>query len=328
MTSRSRISEAPGEALRNRRPRLQGFTLIEVICVTVLIGMLIAMLLPAVSAVREASRRSQCSFRMQNLMFAVQHYELQQGRLPSGVIDTLRPVRQIPSGYHHNWICAILPYQEERPLYANVDFSVGVYAPANLPVRQTVLPILLCPSNGPLSKAGPYSSYAANHHHRAAPIDIDNSGVFFLNSRLRQDDIFDGTSNTIYLMEKPIDELDFGWMSGTYATLRNADGMAGAGGAPKRRPLPGMPDFAPPFNLVLRDDGSYPVDYQFSAPPNSGAPVIPNNAISSGYGSPHPNGGLFGYGDGRVGFVAPNSNATLAQLFHRQDGQLPINTNR
>src|SRR5262245_20552436 len=92
-----------------RRPTRAGYTLIEFILVALFVGILVALLLPAVQAAREAGRRSLCSMQLQNLMVAVHHYELQQGRLPSGVVDNQRPIRQAPSGYHHNWISAILP---------------------------------------------------------------------------------------------------------------------------------------------------------------------------------------------------------------------------
>jgi competence protein ComGC len=316
------LPDHPTSATPSLAKRRGAYTLIEFICVAAFIGILISLLLPAVQAAREAARRCRCSMQLQNLIIAVHHYEFQQSRLPSGVVNNTGPIRQAPFGYHHNWISAILPYMEEKNLHERIDFSAGVYDPPNLTVRKTVLPILLCPSTASASNTGPYSCYAGNHHHRSAPIDATNTGVFFLNSRLRQDDIFDGTSYTIYLMEKPIDELDFGWMSGTYATLRNADGMSRTANAPRRKPLPGMADFVPPFDLVLQD-GAYPLDYQFNSPSNSGAPVAPMNAISTDGGSPHPGGAQFAYGDGKVGFISRSNVATMQELCHRQDGRLP-----
>jgi competence protein ComGC len=303
----------------------RGYTLIEFILVALFVGMLIALLLPAVQAAREAARRSLCSMQLQNLIIAIHHYELQQSRLPSGVVDNVRPIRQAPSGYHHNWISAILPYMEQKTLYSAIDYSAGVYDPPNLVARKMELSLLICPSVGSASEIGPCSSYAGNHHHVPAPIDITNSGVFFLNSRLRQDDIFDGTSNTIYLMEKPIDELDFGWMSGTYSTLRNSDSMLRLGKTPIKGPLPGMPGFVLPQGVNLKD-GDFPVDFRFQTPKNSGAPLAPAATITTYSGSPHPGGVIFAYGDGRVGFLS-RSNQTMQELCHRQDGRMPKTDN-
>jgi hypothetical protein len=76
--------------------------------------------------------------------------------------------------------------------------------------------------------------------------------------------------------------------------------------------------------LQLKEDGAFPVDYQFNAPQNSGAPVLPSNAITTGGGSPHRGGALFAYGDGRVGYISRNNNSTMQELCHRQDGRLPV----
>ena len=65
---------------------------------------------------------------------------------------------------------------------------------------------------------------------RKAPIDANNNGVLFLNSRISARDVTDGTSNTIYVGEKLAAPGDLGWMSGTRATLRNT-------GSPLDRPL-------------------------------------------------------------------------------------------
>ena len=310
-----------------KRKLRSAYTLIEVMFVAMFVGFLVALLLPAVQAAREAARRWQCSLQLQNLIVAIHHYEMQQSRLPSGVVDKVGPIRQAPIGYHHNWISAILPYLEEKNLHSAIDFSAGVYDPPNVTVRQMVLPMLICPSVGSTSTTGPYTSYAGNYHHKSAPIDVNNTGVFFLNSRLRQDDILDGTSNTIYLMEKPIDDLDFGWMSGTFASLRTGEGMLRAGTAPSRRPLPGMPDYRLPIDVKLQD-GEYPVDIFVASKNYSGNNTVPIVLISTIAGSPHPGGAQFAYGDGRVGFISRSMTGTMEELCHRQDGRMPQSDKR
>ncbi len=107
-----------------------------------------------------------------------------------------------------------------------VDFEVSVYAPENVTVAQTKIRSLLCPSDPqrptiPWTNR-PVSSYAGCHHDVEAPIDVNNHGVFFLNSRIRRDDILDGNFCTIFVGEKRVAETgDRGWMSGTRASLRN-----------------------------------------------------------------------------------------------------------
>jgi prepilin-type processing-associated H-X9-DG protein len=82
-----------------------------------------------------------------------------------------------------------------------------------------VIESLICPSNP--ADSWPYSSYAGCHHDAEAPIDVNNRGVFFLNSRITRDDLKDGAAYTLFLGEKLIDSFDLGWLSGTPGTLRN-----------------------------------------------------------------------------------------------------------
>jgi hypothetical protein len=108
---------------------------------------------------------------------------------------------------------------EEHNAYRNIDKKVGVYHPNNRPVRQLSRSLFRCPSSGATGTG--YSDYAGVHSDWEVPIDVDNNGVFFLNSRLRHKDIADGLSNTLFIGEKFTLSGDLGWMSGTRATLRN-----------------------------------------------------------------------------------------------------------
>ena len=125
----------------------------------------------------------------------------------------------MPRGYHHSWIAQILPYLERGNAFRHLNRSVGAYDPQNLPVRQLSIGQLLCPSS-PFATGG-YSDYAGVHHDVEAPIDFTNNGMFFLNSRVRYQDVLDGTSQTLFVGEKLTLSGDLGWLSGTRATLRN-----------------------------------------------------------------------------------------------------------
>ena len=200
-----------------------------------IIGILVALLLPAVQSAREAARRAQCTNNMVQLIIAVHNYESSNRVYPPGTIEDSGPIQNVPQGYHHNWISQLLPYLEQRAVFNHTDRTVGVYHPNNAEVRDMRMSVLLCPSS-PASNAAGYSSYAGIHHDVEAPIDTDNHGLFFLNSSVRYIDVSDGASQTLFMGEKLILSGDLGWMSGTRATLRNTGTPINAVLAARNRP--------------------------------------------------------------------------------------------
>ncbi len=223
--------------LANRR-RCVAFTLVELLVVMAIIGVLVGLLLPAVQAAREAARRMQCSNHLVQLGMAIHNYEMVHQVYPPGTLNDRGPIQHLPNGYHHNWIVQILPFIEQRNVYRNIDQNQTIYAKVNARIRAHEISLLRCPSN---ASTGPYSNYAAVHHDSEAPIDVTNNGVFFLNSRVRYDDISDGTSHTLFVGEKDVDPYDLGWSSGTRASLRNLGlgiNRSGAGMMGAVRPTP------------------------------------------------------------------------------------------
>jgi prepilin-type N-terminal cleavage/methylation domain-containing protein len=331
----------------NPRTR-SAFTLVELLVVIAIIGILVALLLPAVQAAREAARRSSCSNNLAQLIIAVTNYEMAHGIYPPGTLNPTGPIQNKPVGYHHSWLVQILPYIEETNAFRNVDFSVGVYHRKNRPVRRLSIRLLQCPSASNTWR-GPgfsFSSYAAVHHDVEAPIDVDNHGVFFLNSTIRYEDISDGASHTLFLGEKIVDNQDLGWMSGTRATLRNtgvppnATGFLPGGGGPNVYSVqPGLIDdeSLEMESGVVADEpegdsaegapaeGDEPEgDLQQSddAAGSDGQAKAALNAVG-GFGSFHPGGAMFAFGDGRISFLSSSINAQIyQQLGHRNDGKL------
>jgi prepilin-type processing-associated H-X9-DG protein len=168
-----------------------------------------------------------------------------------------------------------------------------------------------------------------------APIDATNHGVFFLNSWVRYEDVSDGSSHTIFVGEKLTDPWDMEWVSGTRGTLRNmgtpinslnySTGLPRPNGSPydeKRSSL--MPD---PLSIPELDDGAaQEKDSAGGAAPAKGGPALgPGNPLFvGGFGSCHPQGAQFAFGDGHVRFINQMATpAVLSQLGHRADGKLP-----
>jgi len=290
-----------------RTGRRSGFTLIELLVVIAIIAILIALLLPAVQQAREAARRTQCRNNLAQVALALHNYEMAFEVLPPGVVNPDGPIRNEPSGYHFSWVTRVLPYMDQGVLYDHVDWSRSVYDqpivegdsnPQRNRVRSMVLTSMLCPSSpdGPtVDRAGnegriALSSYAGSQGGTETPIDDDNDGVLFLNSRVRYRDIRDGATYTILVGEKLSYDDTQGWMSGTRATLRNT----------------GSAIMEPP-----RQRGQ------------SGLMKAPDKAIVGGFGSYHAGGALFAFGDGSVRFISQNIDDLLySTLGSRSDGKL------
>jgi prepilin-type N-terminal cleavage/methylation domain-containing protein len=284
--------------------RHSAFTLVELLVVIAIIGILVALLLPAIQAAREVARRSQCCNHLAQLIIATHNYEFSHRAFPAGVVNDTGPILTQEVGYHMSWIVQLLPYLEEQNAFRAVDFSVGVYAPANAPVRTHYMPLLTCPSTDFEVNPNAPSSYAGVHHHVEAPIDANNSGVFFLNRFLRHEEISDGLSYTLFIGEKQSESPELGWMSGTRATLRN---MGPALNTPSPFALENL------YRSGSTDEG----DSRTMA-------NLPENLLKvGGFGSHHSSVICFAFGDGRISCLTTSVNATSLQLMaQRADGQM------
>jgi prepilin-type N-terminal cleavage/methylation domain-containing protein/prepilin-type processing-associated H-X9-DG protein len=143
-------------SLRRRERHPAAFTLVELLVVIAIIGILVALLLPAIQAAREAARRSQCLNNLKQLSLGCLNHESAQKRLPAG-FTTMDPPN---TDVHHTWASYILPYLEEATLFGTIDFSIpswmawlnegGVHRkPKKATWLWTQLDIHLCPSDQP-----------------------------------------------------------------------------------------------------------------------------------------------------------------------------------
>ncbi len=277
-----------------------GFTLIELLVVIAIIAVLIALLLPAVQQAREAARRSQCKNNLMQISLAVQNYEAAHELLPPGVVNPDGPIKNEAKGYHFSWLVQILPYLDQNNVYRHLDFSVGVYDPKNKEARAVQMEVLQCPSDGGSTKhdEAAQNSYVGCHNDVENPIDVNNTGVFFLNSSVRFEQITDGRSNTIFVGEKLREDGDLGWASGTSSTLRNTGTV---------------------INNQLRANRRVPG----AQAADSAAPLLVGPNRVGGFSSAHAGGAQFAFGDGSVRFVSENvDRQVFQQLGNRADGKL------
>jgi prepilin-type N-terminal cleavage/methylation domain-containing protein len=200
--------------------RRRAFTLIELLVVIAIIGLLLALLLPAIQRVREASNRMRCGNNLRQLAIALHNYHNTHSAFPYGgknacdnPVDPNAPAGYCPDftgwggccqPYPHsnpdlrtewNWTYHILPYLELDNVHRNTDASY---------VQNYIVAVFYCPTRRRPS-APSRIDYAGNMGSSRAISNMN--GVFVHNSRpfpISVDQIFDGTSNTILLGEKQL----------------------------------------------------------------------------------------------------------------------------
>ena len=110
----------------SHRSQRTGFTLVELLVVIAIIGILVALLLPAVQAAREAARRMQCTNNVKNLSLACHNYHDTYKTMPQNYSTWGGAfARHTIDGRSQSWMVAVLPFIEQQPLYDQIDFGFG-----------------------------------------------------------------------------------------------------------------------------------------------------------------------------------------------------------
>jgi prepilin-type N-terminal cleavage/methylation domain-containing protein len=186
-----------------------GFTLIEVLVVIAIIGVLVALIVPAVQSAREAARRTQCENNLKQLGLAANSYVTLGEAYPIGYIAWPNPPGGAAPGWA--WSAAVLPQLEQDPIFNAMNVNLPIDLPANATVRTSALAIYVCPSDrntGAFSVASQLAgdpvearttSYAANGGTQDAG---QPNGMFRMNKSVRPKDVKDGLSNTFAAGER------------------------------------------------------------------------------------------------------------------------------
>lgn len=292
--------------------RATGFTLVELLVVIAIIGVLVALLLPAVQSAREAARRAQCATNLKQIGLALHNYHDTHRTLPPGWIMKANIEAE------WGWPTFLLPFIEQQALYDQLQVDKQrlwdvVLDTTQRPLLQTRLKAYRCPSDNtpPLLPAGA-SGVSCNRHFQCSGCDINfelatsnyignggffdpngttgharealRTGILHANSGYRFSEITDGLSQTFAVGER-----NFRCRSGAWAGSRNPPG----------------PDMW----------GSYFIRGRVSVKvndPRDPPSFCSDTSCTEGFGSLHPGGAIFAFADGSVHFIAESIDYNIA----------------
>ncbi len=305
--------------LRSRSPL--AFTLVELLVVIAIIGILVALLLPAVQAAREAAWRTACANNLKQLALAVLNYESTFKTLPPGSTGAMTGNGSFPAGWrdpnsaglpwgHFGWSAVILPFVEQQSMYDSMNFNVPAYAesipedlgwgaergpagdPANRFAALNMPSVFVCPSAKRIKVKTQFKDYGINYGTAGTccpeRTQAGMDGVAFVRSAIPLADITDGTTHTFLFLE--------------FAHFANRSWTSRDKGTNQ-------------FFWVHHTSQGY-VTSGSSTPPND--TVFNNRGAHSG----HPNGVQATAVDGRVFWISDNVDfAVYRSMFSRNGGE-------
>jgi prepilin-type N-terminal cleavage/methylation domain-containing protein/prepilin-type processing-associated H-X9-DG protein len=299
--------------------RIAGFTLVELLVVIAIIGILVALLLPAIQAAREAARRTQCKDNIKNISLALQNYHDTRKTFPPGVIQANPAPPSVDDSKLGNWSWSalILPHLEESAVYSLInvprtDLAKSMDIPANLTAMQVPISVYRCPSDTTpatneerliTSAAGTASALASSNYvgvnssgelrrDPGPPSKLAN-GIFVVNKGTKISEITDGTSHTAIIGERA-------WESKVPAsatTPGTGDGIVRSRAAV----VFGVRGVRQNSEQGLAD-GMGCGKFQLNFSSSSGS--IPDSKARQAFSSTHPGGAHFALADGSVQFVS------------------------
>lgn len=216
--------------------RRRGFTLVELLVVIAIIGVLVALLLPAVQSAREAGQRLSCANNLKQLGLALHNYETRQRRFPPGADAKKYSVNPLHPYTFYRWsaFAYLMPHLERSSTLDMLDLSLPLYGTdftvtrPNRPGVSTIVPGLLCPSDRGIAVTegyGPTNYAFCTGAGTGGGTPINTGGLFYVNSATKFADIKDGTSNTIAASESILGDGEEGLLDRTKVDVQISYGF-------------------------------------------------------------------------------------------------------
>jgi prepilin-type N-terminal cleavage/methylation domain-containing protein/prepilin-type processing-associated H-X9-DG protein len=301
-----------------------GFTLIELLVVIAIIGVLIALLLPAVQAAREAARRMACTNNLKQIGIALHNYYDSNGSFPSGYASHFRRdsgdegTAEDDIGHGWAWGSFILPQMEQPAVHNSINFGLTMTYRENDTAQLMRINSYLCPSDNPKTLIPVrnaentetiYTVGSANYVGCYGVGEVGEapgagSGLFFRNSRIKFADLLDGSHQTFAIGERSYDLAYVTWTGRAIGGWLHPT-PSFEGGRNRFNPEP-----EESYTMVLGPVGLEDL------------PRTPNypSAHVEDYRSRHPGGVNFLFADGSVRFVKDAINERVYQSLATRSG--------
>jgi prepilin-type N-terminal cleavage/methylation domain-containing protein len=303
-----------------------GFTLVEILVVVAIMGVLVALMLPAIQKARESARKTQCANNLKQIGQGMHGHLLNHKAFPPGYKSKVMPDHE-DGGPGWAWGAIILPFIDEGALHDQIDFTVSVHHAAAAAVRLTTLPLFVCPSDGDFETILDIPSKsstriicqmaAANYVGSAGTVRPTCKlcrdkfdGVFGRNRAIKPKELQDGLSKTLAVGERA----SYWSRPAIWGVVPNSKIIDNQ--------QPGLYAGGPAYVLGTTFHEGFNIETSTEMDHNT------MGTFAESFGSQHPGGAFFMFCDAGVRFVWDDADPAIMNALSTRDGNPHSGTER